>query len=814
MLLKEFRSHAQGLPDLLPWAALIDNGVVLTKSGGLLAGFEFRGPDLDSATKEELAAVSARINAALALDDGWCLHVDAVRRQSPGYPADGAFPDRTTRLLDDCRRLAHEGEWAGFQSDYRLVLCWHPDPDAAAKTEMLFVDGAQKTGVAERSLIRFKTALAEIESRLAGTLKIRRMVDTVDTETGAVESQLLAHLAACVALEPRSSFVMGAVPMYLDSVLGQHDFVTGFEPRIDDKTAICIAVTGFPGTSFPGILDFLSRLPVEYRWSNRFIFMPVREADKALGKYRSKWAQKRLSLMNLMRSSQGGGVTHVNADADDMAADAVAAMAEASSGLVRFGFYTSVILLSSANLQQLRDAAQYVTKMIANAGFSARVESVNAVEAYLGSMPGNLFANVRRPLVNTLNLAHLLPLTAIWAGPEVHPCPFYPEHSAPLLQAKTDGATPYRLSLHAGDLGHTAIIGPTGSGKSTLLATLVAQHFRYSRAQAFVFDKGYSMFPLVAAAGGEHYDIAGESDNITFCPLGRIDDEVERSWAAEWLESLAELQGVVMSPELRKELFRAVNQLAASTDCAEQRTLSNFLLTLQDNRLREALEYYSLRGAAGRLLDAESDGLQADIFQVFELEHLMARGEKIVLPVLAYLFHRLEQRFQGQPTLLVLDEAWIMLGHPAFRAKIREWLKVLRKSNVAVIFATQSLSDLSRSGIADVIFESCPSKILLPNPQAQTEALSGLYQAIGLNRRQIQIVSNAVPKRQYYHLHPDGSRVFELGLTAPEMAFVGASGREDLTRIRHLQKLDARTWPSAWLRERGQFDAARLWDSY
>lgn len=114
-------------------------------------------------------------------------------------------------------------------------------------------------------------------------------------------------------------------------------------------------------------------------------------------------------------------------------------------------------------------------------------------------------------------------------------------------------------------------------------------------------------------------------------------------------KSLAELQGVVMSPELRKELFRAVNQLAASTDCAEQRTLSNFLLTLQDNRLREALEYYSLRGAAGRLLDAESDGMQADIFQVFELEHLMARGEKIVLPVLAYLFTGLNNAFRGNP---------------------------------------------------------------------------------------------------------------------------------------------------------------------
>jgi type IV secretory pathway VirB4 component len=508
MLYKEFRSTAKGLPDLLPWAALVDNGVVLTKSGGLLAGFEFRGPDLDSATKEELGAVAARINASLALDDGWTLNVDAIRRRSPGYPENNAFPDRTTRLLDECRQLAHEGDAAGFESGYVMILTWHPDPDAAAKTEMLFVDGAAKVGVAGRALQRFKTVITDIESRLSGTLKIRRLVDRIHPETGAVRSELLAHLASCVALEPRAKFVMSQVPMYLDSVIGQHDFVTGFEPRIDDKTAICIAVTGYPSTSFPGLLDFLSRLPVEYRWSNRFIFISGRQADKALGDYRSKWAQKRLSLMNLMRSSQGGSVTHVNADADDMASDAVNAMAEASSGLVRYGYYTSVILLSSNDIQHLRDSAQYVLKMINNAGFSARVESVNAVEAYLGSMPGNNFANVRRPLVNTLNLAHLLPLTAIWPGPDLHPCPFYPEKSSPLLQAKTDGATPYRLCLHSGDLGHTAIVGPTGSGKSTLLATLVAQHFRYPNAQAFVFDKGYSMYPLVSAAGGQHYDIA------------------------------------------------------------------------------------------------------------------------------------------------------------------------------------------------------------------------------------------------------------------------------------------------------------------
>ena len=814
MLYQEFRSNVAGLPDLLPWAALVDNGIVLTKSGALIAGFDFRGPDLDSATKEELAAVAARINAAFALDDGWTLNVDAIRRRSPGYPETNDFPDRTTRLIDECRQLSHEGESAGFESGYVMVLTWHPDPDAAAKTEMLFVDGAAKVGVAGRALERFKNVIADIQSRLSSILKIRQLVDSVDPETGAVQSEILAHLATCVSLEPRQKFVMSQVPMYLDCVLGKHDFVSGFEPRVDDKTVICISVDGYPSTSFPGLLDFLSRLPVEYRWSNRFIFMSSREADKALGQYRSKWAQKRLSLMNLMRSSQGGAVTHINADADDMAADAVNAMAEASSGLVRYGYYTSVILLSSNNVQNLRDAAQYIVKKISNAGFSARIESVNAVEAYLGSMPGNNFANVRRPLVNTLNLAHLLPLTAVWPGPDLHPCPFYPKNSSPLMQVKTDGATPYRLCLHASDLGHTAIVGPTGAGKSTLLATLVAQHFRYPRAQAFVFDKGYSMYPLVSAAGGQHYDIAGESDGISFCPLAEIDSDAERTWAADWIESLIEIQGVAITPEYRKEVFRAVNHLALSSDNSAHRTLTDLFHTLQITELKNALEYYTISGSAGRLLDAKHDALKDDIFQVFEVEHLMKKGEKIVLPVLSYLFHRLEQRFQGQPTLLVLDEAWVMLGHQVFKEKIKEWLKVLRKANVAVIFATQSLSDLMKSGIADVIFESCPSKILLPNSKAKTESLIGLYQSVGLNRRQIDIIANATPKRQYYHIHEDGSRVFELGLSLPELAFVGSSGKDDLTRIRQLIAIEPKSWPASWLRERGQFEAANLWNSY
>lgn len=813
MKLTEFRSTARGLPDFLPWAALVDNGIVLTKSGALMAGFAFRGPDLDSSTREELTSVAARINAALQMTDGWSLHVDTLRGRSQFSMPEANWPDRTTRLLGEARDIAREGESKGYDSRSILVVCWHPDGDAASKTEALFVSGAGESGPHLKALATFKGALREIRDRLSSLIKINRLVDE-ELPDGSISSPLLAHLQACVSFEQRQKFIIPENPMYLDAVLGRRSMVPGFEPIIAGKTIVALSITGMPATSHPGILDFLGRLQTEYRWSNRFIFLSTRQADKEIKSYRSKWAQKRLSLMNLLRQANNGNATHVNMDADAMANDAVEAEAVNSSGLVRFGYWTSTILLAHETPEVAREAARQVRKRIVDSGFDAMIEDVNAVEAVIGSMPGNTHANVRRPLIHTLNLAHYLPFTQVWSGPSVHPCPFYPEASPPLLLAATDGATPYRLCLHASDLGHTAIIGPTGAGKSTLLASLAAAHMRYPRAQVFAFDKGYSMAPLVLASGGQHYDIGGDDSQLAFCPLGKIDTDAERGWASEWLESLCELQGLTMSPEIRKEIYRAVVQLAEQTEWADQRTLTDYLTVVQDQDVRSALEYYTLRGSVGDLLDSQRDALDQDRFQVFELEHLMARGEKVVIPVLTYIFHRLASRFDGSPTLLILDEAWVMLGHPVFRAKIREWLKVLRKSNVAVVFATQSLTDLTKSGIADVVFESCPSKILLANVEAQTEAVRPLYEEIGLNARQIEIVSRMTPKRQYLHLHPDGRRVFELGLTAEELAFVGVSDRDSLRRIGELRATDPDTWPAAWLRERGLIAAAEQWMSY
>ncbi len=189
-------------------------------------------------------------------------------------------------------------------------------------------------------------------------------------------------------------------------------------------------------------------------------------------------------------------------------------------------------------------------------------------------------------------------------------------------------------------------------------------------------------------------------------------------------------------------------------------------------------------------------------FVVFETEELMNMGDKNLIPVLLYLFHRIEKALTGQPTLLILDEAWIMLSNKVFRAKIREWLKVLRKANCAVVLATQSLSDAKNSGIIDVLVESCPTKILLANPNARQEDQYELYKGIGLNSREINILAQeAIPKKDYYISSPLGKRLVQLALGKKTLPFVGASDKESIKRIKYLHS-NNENWQDLWLAEK------------
>ena len=176
------------------------------------------------------------------------------------------------------------------------------------------------------------------------------------------------------------------------------------------------------------------------------------------------------------------------------------------------------------------------------------------------------------------------------------------------------------------------------------------------------------------------------------------------------------------------------------------------------------------------------------------------RSPALTAAVLGYLFHRLEATFDGRPSLLVLDEAWVFLDDPLFAGRIREWLKTLRKKNVAVVFATQSLADIAASAIAPAIIESCPSRIFLPSPQATEPQLRVIYEGFGLNARQIEIVARAQPKHDYYLQSRLGNRLFELDLGPVALAFAAAGSPVAHAAMDQIAEPAGPAFAAAWLR--------------
>ena len=798
--LKQFRDQARGLSDLLNYAAVIEDGVVLCKDGSLLGGWFYRGSDFDSSTAEELNALSARINAAYAkLGNGWMIQTDVVRLSVDTYPMpEASFPNALSQRIDDERRTFFKGVGVQFQTINVLLVSYLPPHQNESKFYDFLVvrpEGKAKRDLATKHLEYFEQTLFALESDLSSVVQMSRIKSESTTSADGkpvVFDLLLQYLNFAVTGE-NHSIRLPPCPMYIDAILGWRDLQGGFQPKIGEKYISVISIDGFPQEGYPMILNGLGQLSCEYRWNTRFIFMDRQEALAELKSYRKKWSQKIRGFIDQILQTNRGPIDQ---NAISMVGELDEAISIAESGVCGFGYYTSVVVLLNEDLTKLEEETHDVMRVIQDIGFSCRKESINALEGWLGSLPSHSTQNVRRPILHTLNLSDLSPMTSIWSGEGFCPSPLFPKKSPPLIQAFTGGSTAFRLNLHVGDLGHFTIIGPPGSGKSTLMAFIDTQWQRYPGARLFAFDKGYSLFPLCRGVDGLHYDIAGDdSKSLHFCPLAKIaESRAEQAWAESWISNLCEYQGLKVLAQHRNAIHRAMNLLKD----AASKTLTDFIATLQDKELREVLNHYTLNGAMGFLLDAEQDCLKLDSFQVFEIGHLMNLGDKNALPVLEYLFHRIETSLDGSPAILAIDEAWLALQHPIFKSKIREWLKVLRKANVCVGLATQSLSDLASSGIADIIAEACPTKFFLANPSAGDESSKSFYTNLGLNSREIEIIANMTPKRDYFLVQPHSRRVFQLALGQLALRWVGVSDLESIGLLKGLIAEYPETWKIEW----------------
>ena len=776
MNLTEYRRTATRLADFLPWAALVGPGVVVNKDGSFQRTATFRGPDLDSAVAAELVAVGGRINNAFRrIGSGWSIFVEAQRSEAATYPA-SQFPDPASGLVDEERKAALEEAGAHFVSGYFLTFLYLPPAEDAARAETWLYEGRERNGVDPHEVVRgFIDRTDRVLALLDGFMPECRWLD--DPET-------LTYLHSTVSTNRHRVRVPG-----------------GLEPRLGDRHLRVLTIIGFPTATTPGLLDDLNRLAFPYRWSTRAILLDKTDATKLLTKIRRQWFAKRKSIAAILKEVMTNEASAlVDTDAANKAADADMALQELGADAAGMAYVTATIVVWDADPRIADEKLRLAEKVIQGRDFTVMVETVNAVDAWLGSLPGHAYANVRQPPISTLNLAHMIPLSAVWAGPERDEYFDAP----PLLYGKTEGSTPFRFSLHVGDVGHTLVVGPTGAGKSVLLALMALQFRRYDQAQVFAFDFGGSIRAAALAMGGDWHDLGGgltEGDefSVSLQPLARIDDTFERAWAADWLVAILMREGVTITPEVKEYLWTALTSL--STAPVGERTITGLSVLLQSNDLKQALRPYCVGGPYGRLLDAETEHLGAADVQAFEIEGLVGTGAAPA--VLAYLFHRIGDRLDGRPTLLIIDEGWLALDDEGFAGQLREWLKTLRKKNASVIFATQSLSDIDNSPIAPAIIESCPTRLLLPNERAIEPQITAIYRRFGLNDRQIEILARATPKRDYYCQSRRGNRLFELGLSEIGLALCAASSKSDQSRIAQIVAEHGRDgFLAAWLRAR------------
>lgn len=793
---------------LLPWAFIDeDTGIVHGKDHSLLSIYKFRGPDMDSSTPAELLQYNAALNNVMKkLTTGYVLYFEAQRKIDTNYEQAAISVPLVQKMEDE--RKDYYTKQRHYETLFYFIIYCEPPQLLKSKITNAFITDAKNKG--SNTKYDMKVYFDIVEKFISNVNLVGDMLSKWFKDIEPLSAkETLAYLHTTISTK---SFDININPLrYITDYICDCDVLGGREMKLGNKYMKIITVLDFPPVSTPGIFNTFNSLNMEYRWVSRFICMSKLDAQEELQKYRKRWNQQVKGFWSQIRSA----ITkeQLEQDVDETAAsnrdDTIVAQQELGQDAVSYGYYTMTMIVMDENKEKCQEKANKVLEKINSLGFVGFIETDNSMEAWWGSIPGCYRANIRRPIINSLNFCHLAPITAMWSGDKKN------KHlkGPVLLYTDTEGYTPFRLSLHVGDVGHTMICGPSGSGKSVLLNTLEAHFLKYPNSNVFIFDKAGSSRALTLAVGGNFYNLAAEGETeLSFQPLARVDNEQERKWAKEWILMYLKQKNMTIDPEKEDYVWKALNSLA--TFPIEQRTVTVFTQMVQDVEIRRALKPLTMEGSYGKLFDNTKDVSGRGNWQVYEMETIMATPA-IVPSTLEYLFHRIETKlkFATGPSIIVLDECWLFFDNPAFKDKLREYFKDMRKKNTSIIFATQNLSDVAnKPDLLTTVMENCPNRIYLPNVNAQNEANKKLYELFGCNEKKIKIISAMTPKQDYYYSSQKGNRVFSLALQPIEFPFVTATSKTDQQAIDNiLSKYNRCDFIEQWLKYK---NAAEEWEDF
>jgi type IV secretion system protein VirB4 len=777
---------AKAFSELLNWYGLIDNGVVLCKDGSLLAGWHLEGIDTEPMDGETVAAhadVFARVIGEFGDDDGFW--VDLARRPLKSYrTAEYDFAAPVLQELERERSDYFETSDNNYANRITLVYQWTP---------------ARKHKTLESSLKAFEARRKTVEDRFGSLYKTTRMGKRVDRDDHHdipfARDELMGRLVS--SLQGRFSKVnVPSIPCYLDRVVAtewHHGKPHSF-PIVNSRPLAVIAIDGFPDKSSPEVLKFLEMLPVEYQWTTRFLPMDRIKAERTIKKKANDWAFAKTSLAGQASKEAG----RVNGFAAQMAAEANEIASSLEGGDLRFGDFTSIItIFGDVGLpeEQLSTIANSVVETCTEQGFAARIETFNALEAYLSSLPGHRKENMRRGILSTTSFADLIPISTIWSGSATNPCKFFPKGSPALVRAQSVSGEPYFFNLHTGDVGHTMVFGPTGAGKSVLFGLIASNFMKYQGAQVFVFDKGYSMYALAKALGGNHMELG--PDGVGLNPLGAI-KTLGKHWASLWIERICLASDLKLSPDQKQKL----GDILASLNLGSEFPFDEFVAQIQDQNIKTVLQSFSSLGTQKDVINASSDALAFSAFNVFECGSLLESGKDMQTAVLDYVFASIEARLTGAPGVILIDEAWSFLDNPIFSGRINTWLRELRKKNTSVVMATHEIEDMAKSGMTAMLLKNTKTHIYLPDPSAKSSLGRSQYEAVGLTENQIDLIASIRGKREYYICKEDeGRRVVDFALGPKALKIIAGTSLEESSRVRFLTERDPENWWRDYLAE-------------
>jgi type IV secretion system protein TrbE len=805
--LREHQAEPDRLAHLLYWQQLLEpasgapGDVVYQNDHSLMSVFRYRGPDMESADAHELMALHARLHAViLTLPAGWVLHAEARRWDAAAYPP-RIWSHPIATLVDEERRAQFGTPGSHFETTYHLTLTWHIPRTLGSWWHRLWWENIP-TGHAQTSMVtHFREEVARVLGQLQSILPACELL---------TEDALCTYLKNTVSAFPQELVGTPNPPWYLNYQLTDSVLHPGVIPQLDEQWLRVILIKnerrqiGFPATTYPGILDILHDLPLEYRYVERWIVLSHAKAHKELSDLEDLAIGQRQSVKTQTRERlTGTPSTKVEQVADQDAFSLSEARGLLDAGVITFGYLTLAVVVWDADFTRVEAKKDAVILALRAKGFLASAEKIDSVGAYLGTIPGDSYHNVERPMLHSQNVVHLMPTTSVWSGP-----PSVPHlKGGPLLCATTRGHTPFWLTTHEGDVGDFFLCSPKGSGKSTHLALMAMQWTQYRHpapARVVALDKGGSLKAATLAMDGQWVDLAPMTAR-PLQPLARIHDPEERAWAVEWIEDLLVLEGMRREPTLSREIRGAMDALAPFP--TPHRTLSGFCGLVQSSQVREALGRYTEDGS---LLDGDEDWLEVGQWTCFEMETLLDDFPRLVHPVAKVLFRRVETALDGAPTFLSLDECHAYFAVETLATRLLGWLKTMRRKNTLLGFATQNLLDFQRSPVGFEVIQACPTRIYGANPHALEPGTMALYQEMGLTPRQCQLIAHAVPAREFYYQGQQGNRLYRLDLGKIALSFCGQSRTPDLRDIAKVHSESPHSFAESWLRFKGLHEEANL----